>query len=116
MSQKIKIFQDGETRFTSGNRARRFVRDGRATWIDETRTSIRFRSKNHSHKSVVALMERPPQPHHSTSFGYEIGCNEPFSNLTKLRRGVAEVPMIGDATRLLVRLTKRGPGLIGARI
>lgn len=116
MSQKILILQDGETRFTDGNRARRFIRDGRAQWTDETLTAIRFHGKHHTRKSVLAQMKPPPQPHHSTARGYEKGCNEPFSNLTKLRRGCAEVPMCGDAIRLLVRLTKRGPGLVGAQI
>lgn len=114
VSKPILILKDGGVEYTTGNRARRFVRDGRAEWADAKQSKIRFCTQHHAHKSVQAQAESKAEK--ATRGGYDDASGSEFSNLTKLRRGCAEVPMIGDATRLLVRLTKRGPGLIGARI
>lgn len=60
MKQKRGVFcesaPDGYRGYTDVNRARRFVKQGRADWVVKDRR-LKFRPQSHQHASVVAAVE-----------------------------------------------------------
>ena len=77
--------------FTSTNRARRFVAQGRAEWV-QAGVSIRFVQSDHRHSSAQQSVER-------TRFGYERAAHTGLATLAEL----ANLPMIAPdrkSTRL----------------
>ena len=99
MRKKIQILDQAEFRYTTRNRAGRFVRDGRATWV-EPGVSIRFVADHHAHRSAVlrALAYDP------TRLGYD----RIDRSLTE--RELRGLPFAGDVSRLLGRGQQRHDG------
>lgn len=93
MPSPVSILDLPEPRFTTRNRARRFIRDGRAEWI-EINVSIRFVPSHHAHKSAQVsehemLMGR-------TAYAYDrIG--RPLT-----RQELRGIPFVGDVQRLML--------------
>jgi hypothetical protein len=79
--------------FTSKNRANRFVKQGRAEWV-EPGASIRFIQSDHRHHSAHNSVEQ-------TRFWYERAAHTGMATLAEL----ANLPMI--APGLLLRLGRR---------
>ena len=74
--------------FTSTNRARRFVAQGRAEWV-QAGVSIRFVQSDHRHGSAQKSVER-------TRFGYERAAHTGMATLAEL----ANLPMISPGVLL----------------
>jgi hypothetical protein len=77
-----------DCRFTSKNRAKRFVAQGRAEWV-ETGVSIRFIQSDHRHGSAQKSAE-------ATRFWYERAANTGMARLGEL----ANLPMIAPGVAL----------------
>ncbi len=74
--------------FTSRNRAKRFVAQGRAEWV-EPGVSIRFIQSDHRHASAQASVE-------ATRYWYERAAGSGMARLTE----VANLPMIAPGVAL----------------
>ena len=74
--------------FTSSNRAKRFVAQGRAEWV-EPGVSIRFVQSDHRHGAAQASAE-------ATRYWYERATNTGMAQLTEL----ANLPMIAPGVAM----------------
>jgi hypothetical protein len=74
-----------DCRFTSANRAKRFVAQGRAEWV-EPGLSIRFIQSDHRHCSAQKSVD-------ATRYWYERAANTGMAGITEL----ANLPMIMPA-------------------
>jgi len=74
--------------FTSRNRAKRFVAQGRAEWV-EPGVSIRFIQSDHRHASAQASVE-------ATRYWYERAAGSGMAGLTEL----ANLPMVAPGMAL----------------
>jgi hypothetical protein len=79
--------------FTSKNRASRFVRQGRAVWV-EPGVAIRFVERDHRHASAKKSVDE-------TRYWYERAANTGLARLHEL----ANLPMVAPA--VLLNLGKR---------
>jgi hypothetical protein len=83
MRKNIRIENPvSECRFTSANRAKRFVAQGRAEWA-EPGVSIRFIQSDHRHRSAQKSVD-------ATRYWYERAAHTGMAGLTEL----ANLPMI----------------------
>lgn len=98
MCKNIRIENPvSECRFTSTNRARRFVAQGRAEWV-EPGVSIRFIQSDHRHSSAQKSSD-------STRFGYDRTSGTGMATLTEL----ANLPMVTPG-RILGFGRRKGAG------
>jgi len=74
--------------FTSKNRAKRFVTQGRAEWV-QAGVSIRFVQSDHRHSSAQASVDQ-------TRYWYERAANSGMAQIADL----ANLPMIAPAVAL----------------
>ena len=74
--------------FTSKNRAQRFVKQGRAEWV-EAGASIRFVQSDHRHNSAQKTVDQ-------TRYWYERAANTGLAQLVEL----ANLPMVAPAVAL----------------
>jgi hypothetical protein len=84
--------------FTSANRARRFVAQGRAVWI-EPEVSIRFVQSDHRHRSAGASLV-------ATRYWYDRATHSGMAQLAAL----ANLPMIAPAVALGLGARANGRG------
>jgi hypothetical protein len=77
-----------ECEFTSRNRAKRFVAQGRAEWV-EAGVSIRFVPSDHRHSSAKKTVDQ-------TRYWYERAVNTGMAELAEL----ANLPMVTPAVAL----------------
>ena len=77
-----------DCRFTSKNRAQRFVAQGRAEWV-EPGVSIRFIQSDHRHCSAQKSLD-------ATRYWYERAANTGMAGLTEL----ANLPMVAPGMAL----------------
>jgi len=89
MRKNIRIENPvSDCRFTSANRARRFVAQGRAEWV-EPDVSIRFIQSDHRHCSAQQSVE-------ATRYWYERAANTGMAGIAEL----ANLPMIAPGVAL----------------
>jgi hypothetical protein len=89
MSKNIRIENPvSECGFTSKNRAKRFVAQGRAEWV-QAGVSIRFIQSDHRHSSAQKAVDQ-------TRYWYERAANTGMAQLAEL----ANLPMIAPAVAL----------------
>ena len=77
-----------DCRFTSKNRAQRFVAQGRAEWV-EPEVSIRFVPLDHRHRSAQKSVD-------ATRYWYERAASTGMARLTE----VANLPMVRPAVAM----------------
>jgi hypothetical protein len=82
-----------DCRFTNKNRAKRFVAQGRAEWV-ETGVSIRFIAADHRHRAAQVSVD-------TTRYGYERAAHAGLAQLSEL----ANLPMVTPG--VLLGLGKR---------
>ena len=86
MRKNIRIENPvSECRFTSGNRAKRFVAQGRAEWV-ELSVSIRFIQSDHRHGSAQKSVDH-------TRWSYDRAANTGMARIVEL----ANLPMVRPA-------------------
>jgi hypothetical protein len=86
MRKNIRIENPvSECRFTSGNRAKRFVAQGRAEWV-ELGVSIRFIQSDHRHGSAQKSVDH-------TRWSYDRAANTGMARMVEL----ANLPMVRPA-------------------
>lgn len=85
---EIKILNppQGTRSFTSLPRARRYVRQGRASWADHTHESITFVEHDPRHQAVARRVDE-------TGLGYKVASETHESEYSRLRRMIANLPM-----------------------
>jgi len=89
MRKNIRIENPvSDCRFTSANRAKRFVAQGRAEWV-EPGISIRFIQSDHRHCSAQQSVE-------ATRYWYERAANTGMAGISEL----ANLPMVAPGVAL----------------
>jgi hypothetical protein len=89
MRKNIRIENPvSECGFTSKNRAKRFVAQGRAVWV-QAEVSIRFVPSDHRHSSAQKSVDQ-------TGYWYERAANTGLAKLAEM----ANLPMISPAVAL----------------
>jgi hypothetical protein len=89
MRKNIRIENPvSECGFTSKNRAKRFVAQGRAEWV-QAEVSIRFVPSDHRHSSAQKSLDQ-------TRYWYERAANTGMAQLAEM----ANLPMISPAVAL----------------
>lgn len=95
MSKDVRIVNPASDRpFTSRNRARRFVKSGRAVWADAGESSIRILSADHRHHAAKCSVD-------ATAHSYDSSAHDGIAQLAAL----IHVPVIAPA--VLVGLSRR---------
>jgi hypothetical protein len=90
MSKDVRILNPASDRpFTSRNRARRFVKSGRAVWADAGESSIRFLSADHRHHAAKRSVD-------ATAREYDSAAHDGLARLAAL----VHVPVIAPAMLL----------------